>query len=208
MFCSPPGRTSGPTRRWTCQDPSPRLSSNYSLSAKKHPLFVFTSAPPATGQLLSRLITQPRDWLGLGVNSSQTISEDAADEKERIPHDEQTHGRDINDADENARPRAKWTKSYTDDSDSQAENERRKIACPGKHTGGPSREKQINGSKNRRQQLCAKQCQKPTAARWTRHEKNDNQCDCDYRGNTRQPVKENEVQRRSDQSFDALAHDG
>src|SRR6266496_4495 len=67
MFCSPPGRTSGPTRRWTCQDPSPRLSSNYSLSAKKHPLFVFTSAPPATGQLLSRLITQPRDWLGLFV---------------------------------------------------------------------------------------------------------------------------------------------
>src|SRR5438094_7509867 len=32
---------------------------------KKHPLFVFTSAPPATGQLLSPLITQPRASLGL-----------------------------------------------------------------------------------------------------------------------------------------------
>ena len=31
---------------------------------KKTPLFVFTSAPPATGQLLSRLITQPLDRLG------------------------------------------------------------------------------------------------------------------------------------------------
>ena len=31
--------------------------------SKRKLLFVFTSTPPATGQLLSRLITQPRAWL-------------------------------------------------------------------------------------------------------------------------------------------------
>src|SRR6266480_2108743 len=39
MFCSPAGPDFGPTRRWTCQDPSPRLSSNYSLSAKENTPF-------------------------------------------------------------------------------------------------------------------------------------------------------------------------
>src|SRR5213592_3739324 len=64
MFCSPPGRASaqlGPGRVKIL-----RLAFQVTTASqqKKHPLFVFTSAPPATGQLLSRLITQPRDWLG------------------------------------------------------------------------------------------------------------------------------------------------
>ncbi len=64
MFCSPPGRASaqlGPGRVKIL-----RLAFQVTTASqqKKTPLFVFTSAPPATGQLLSRLITQPRDWLG------------------------------------------------------------------------------------------------------------------------------------------------
>jgi hypothetical protein len=64
MFCSPPGRASaqlGPGRAKIL-----RLVFQVTTASqqKKTPLFVFTSAPPATGQLLSRLITQPRDWLG------------------------------------------------------------------------------------------------------------------------------------------------
>src|SRR4029077_17090857 len=53
----PAGPGFGPTRLWTCQDPSPRLSSNYSLSAKENTPFRLYFRSPATGQLLSRLIT-------------------------------------------------------------------------------------------------------------------------------------------------------
>src|SRR5205809_3991241 len=65
MFCSPPGRASaqlGPGRVKIL-----RLAFQVTTASqqKKTPLFVFTSAPPATGQLLSRLITQPRAWLDL-----------------------------------------------------------------------------------------------------------------------------------------------
>src|SRR6266581_6225030 len=65
MFCSPPGRASaqlGPGRVKIL-----RLAFQVTTASqqKKTPLFVFTSAPPATGQLLSRLITQPLDWLGI-----------------------------------------------------------------------------------------------------------------------------------------------
>src|SRR6266699_2719726 len=65
MFCSPPGRASaqlGPGRVKIL-----RLAFQVTTASqqKKTPLFVFTSAPPATGQLLSRLITQPRAWLGI-----------------------------------------------------------------------------------------------------------------------------------------------
>src|SRR5207247_10536337 len=72
MFCSPPGRASaqlGPGRVKIL-----RLAFQVTTASqqKKHPLFVFTSAPPATGQLLSRLITHPRDWLdGLRGNSRE-----------------------------------------------------------------------------------------------------------------------------------------
>src|SRR6266705_1129117 len=64
MFCSPPGRASaqpGPGRVKIL-----RLAFQVTTASqqKKTPLFVFTSAPPATGQLLSRLITQPLDLLG------------------------------------------------------------------------------------------------------------------------------------------------
>src|SRR6266487_2674941 len=67
MFCSPPGRASaqlGPGRVKIL-----RLAFQVTTASqqKKTPLFVFTSAPPATGQLLSRLITQPRVVLGLFV---------------------------------------------------------------------------------------------------------------------------------------------
>src|SRR6058998_990501 len=70
MFCSPPGRASaelGPGRVKIL-----RLAFQVTTASqqKKTPLFVFTSAPPATGQLLSRLITQPLDWLGLTVPTS------------------------------------------------------------------------------------------------------------------------------------------
>src|SRR5436190_4121134 len=63
MFCSPPGRASaqlGPGRVKIL-----RLAFQVTTASqqKKTPLFVFTSAPPATGQLLSRLITQPLAWL-------------------------------------------------------------------------------------------------------------------------------------------------
>src|SRR5205809_4295529 len=65
MFCSPPGRASaqlGPGRVKIL-----RLAFQVTTASqqKKTPLFVFTSAPPATGQLLSRLITQPLAWLDL-----------------------------------------------------------------------------------------------------------------------------------------------
>src|SRR5438034_9584758 len=65
MFCSPPGRASaqlGPGRVKIL-----RLAFQVTTASqqKKTSLFVFTSAPPATGQLLSRLITQPLAWLDL-----------------------------------------------------------------------------------------------------------------------------------------------
>jgi hypothetical protein len=64
MFCSRPGRASaqlGPGRVKIL-----RLAFQVTTASqqKKTPIFVFTSAPPATGQLLSRLITQPLAWLG------------------------------------------------------------------------------------------------------------------------------------------------
>src|SRR6266496_1530649 len=71
MFCSPPGRASaqlGPGRVKIL-----RLAFQVTTASqqKKHPLFVFTSAPPATGQLLSRLITQPLAWLDVLGHSAR-----------------------------------------------------------------------------------------------------------------------------------------
>src|SRR6266581_3256370 len=70
MFCSPPGRASaqlGPGRVKIL-----RLAFQVTTASqqKKTPLFVFTSAPPATGQLLSRLITQPRALFGCSAGTS------------------------------------------------------------------------------------------------------------------------------------------
>src|SRR6266550_8536672 len=74
MFCSPPGRASaqlGPGRVKIL-----RLAFQVTTVSqqKKHPLFVFTSAPPATGQLLSRLITQPLAWLDVLCAMNQGLT--------------------------------------------------------------------------------------------------------------------------------------
>src|SRR6266481_6735722 len=64
MFCSPPGRASAQLGAGRAKILRLAFQVTTASQEKKTPLFVFTSAPPATGQLLSRLITQPRAWLG------------------------------------------------------------------------------------------------------------------------------------------------
>src|SRR6266566_4231888 len=61
MFCSPPGRASAQLGLGRVKILRLAFQVTTASQQKKTPLFVFTSAPPATGQLLSRLITQPRD---------------------------------------------------------------------------------------------------------------------------------------------------
>src|SRR5437867_10283855 len=63
MFCSPPGRASAQLGAGRVKILRLAFQVTTASQQKKTPLFVFTSAPPATGQLLSRLITQPRAWL-------------------------------------------------------------------------------------------------------------------------------------------------
>src|SRR6266567_3538638 len=65
MFCSPPGRASAQLGAGRVKILRLAFQVTTASQQKKTPLFVFTSAPPATGQLLSRLITQPLVWLDL-----------------------------------------------------------------------------------------------------------------------------------------------
>ena len=75
MFCSPPGRASAQLGAGRAKILRLAFQVTTASQQKKTLLFVFTSAPPATGQLLSRLFTQSRDWLGVDYHFGVDVEE-------------------------------------------------------------------------------------------------------------------------------------